>query len=162
MAPKASFSFRTYLMKVSNGMALGLFSSLIIGLILRQTGDLLSLPAVSHFGRTAQLLMGPAIGAGVAFSLGAPPLGIFSSLIAGAVGAGTFIFAPAGVTVAIGEPWAPLSPPGRGRNSPGTLPGRPEWTLSSCRRGPSSREELRGYSPARHRPDDVLDRQRNQ
>lgn len=104
MAPPVSFSFRTYLMKVSNGMALGLFSSLIIGLILRQTGDLLSLPALSILGRTAQLLMGPAIGAGVAFSLGAPPLGIFSSLIAGAAGAGTFVFSATGVTVAIGEP----------------------------------------------------------
>ena len=104
MAAPVSFSFRTYLMKVSNGMALGLFSSLIIGLILRQTGDLLSFPTLSLLGRSAQLLMGPAIGAGVAFSLGAPPLGIFSSLIAGAAGAGTFVFSATGVTVAIGEP----------------------------------------------------------
>ncbi|NLB83290.1 MAG: PTS sugar transporter subunit IIC [Synergistaceae bacterium] len=104
MAAPVSFSFRTYLIKVSNGMALGLFSSLIIGLILRQTGDLLSFPALSLLGKSAQLLMGPAIGAGVAFSLGAPPLGIFSSLIAGAAGAGTFVFSATGVTVVIGEP----------------------------------------------------------
>lgn len=81
---------RGYLVKVSNGMALGLFSSLIIGLIFRQCGQLLSIPQLELFGKAAQLLMGPAIGAGVAFAVGAPPLGIFSSLIAGALGAGTF------------------------------------------------------------------------
>ncbi len=97
-------AFRGYLVKVSNGMALGLFASLIIGLILRQAGGLLSMPSVELFGRIAQLLMGPAIGAGVAFAVGAPPLGLFSSLIAGAVGAGTFSFEGGAVGVAIGEP----------------------------------------------------------
>ncbi len=100
MAGTASSPLRGYLIKVSNGMALGLFSSLIIGLILRQCGQLLSLPHLEHFGHVAQLLMGPAIGAGVAFAVGAPPLGIFSSLIAGAVGAGTF----SGPAAAVGEP----------------------------------------------------------
>jgi len=97
-------SFRGYLVKVSNGMALGLFASLIIGLILRQAGGLLSMPSVEMFGRVAQLLMGPAIGAGVAFATGAPPLVLFSSLIAGAVGAGTFSFDGGAVSVVIGEP----------------------------------------------------------
>jgi uncharacterized membrane protein len=101
MAGTASSSpLRGYLIKVSNGMALGLFSSLIIGLILRQCGQLLSLPHLEHFGRVAQLLMGPAIGAGVAFAVGAPPLGVFSSLVAGAAGAGTF----SGSAAAVGEP----------------------------------------------------------
>ncbi|MBP6332712.1 MAG: PTS sugar transporter subunit IIC [Aminivibrio sp.] len=100
MAGTASSPLRGYLIKVSNGMALGLFSSLIIGLILRQCGQLLSFPHLEHFGRVAQLLMGPAIGAGVAFAVGAPPLGIFSSLVAGAVGAGTF----SGTAAAVGEP----------------------------------------------------------
>jgi uncharacterized membrane protein len=44
--------------------------------------------------------MGPAIGAGVAFAVGAPPLGVFSSLVAGAAGAGTF----SGSAAAVGEP----------------------------------------------------------
>ena len=96
----SSSPLRGYLIKVSNGMALGLFSSLIIGLILRQCGQLLSLPHLEHFGRVAQLLMGPAIGAGVAFAVGAPPLGVFSSLVAGAAGAGTF----SGSAAAVGEP----------------------------------------------------------
>jgi len=86
-------SFRGYLVKVSNGMALGLFASLIIGLILRQAGGLLSMPSVEMFGRVAQLLLGPAIGAGDAFATGAPPRVLASSLIAGAGGVGTLSFA---------------------------------------------------------------------
>ncbi|HCL80220.1 MAG TPA: PTS sugar transporter subunit IIC [Synergistaceae bacterium] len=103
MASKGS-GVRDYLIRVSNGMALGLFSSLIIGLILRQTGQLLGIPSVELFGRVAQVLMGPAIGAGVAFAVGAPPLGIFSSLAAGAIGAGSVTFAGGAASLAIGEP----------------------------------------------------------
>lgn len=98
-------SFRAYLIKVSNGMALGLFSSLIIGLIFRQCGIMMSIPELEFLGRNAQLLMGPAIGAGVAFAVGAPPLGVFSSLIAGAVGAGTF----SGAAATVGEPVGALA-----------------------------------------------------
>ena len=96
--------FKGYLVKVSNGMALGLFSSLIIGLILKQAGQLLSLPLVEHLGRVAQLLMGSAIGAGVAHSVGASSLGLFSSIITGAIGAGTFSFEGGVAAVAVGEP----------------------------------------------------------
>lgn len=104
MTSNVPFSLRGYLIKVFNGMALGLFSSLIIGLILRQCGLLFAFPSLELFGRTAQFLMGPAIGAGVAFAVGAPPLGIFSALIAGAVGAGSFSFSGGVVSPAIGEP----------------------------------------------------------
>lgn len=100
MAEISSSPTRGYLIKVSNGMALGLFSSLIIGLIFRQCGQLLSIPLLVLFGKAAQLLMGPAIGAGVAFAVGAPPMGVFSSLIAGAIGAGTF----SGPEAVVGEP----------------------------------------------------------
>ena len=48
--------------------------------------------------------MGPAIGAGVAYSIGAPPLAIFASLIAGAIGAGSVNFESGAATIAIGEP----------------------------------------------------------
>ncbi|MDI9369331.1 MAG: PTS sugar transporter subunit IIC [Synergistaceae bacterium] len=96
--------FRGYLVRVSNGMALGLFASLIIGLILKQAGHLLSLPFLEHLGRVAQVLMGPAIGAGVAHSAGASPLGLFSSIITGAIGAGTFSFESGAVVASVGEP----------------------------------------------------------
>jgi len=91
----------TYLTKVLNGMALGLFSSLIIGLILKQIGVYSGLNFLSHYGQIAQWMMGPAIGAGVAYSLKVHPLAIFSAIICGALGAGT-ITASGGMT--IGEP----------------------------------------------------------
>lgn len=97
---KSIFSRDSYIVKILNGMAQGLFSSLIIGLILKQIGGLTGLTALTQMGEIAQFMMGPAIGAGVAHALGAPPLGIFSSLIAGAIGAGTY----QGGTLVVGEP----------------------------------------------------------
>ncbi|NLC65594.1 MAG: PTS sugar transporter subunit IIC, partial [Clostridium sp.] len=93
-----------YIVKVLNGMALGLFSSLLIGLIIKQIGTVFNLELLIQFGGFAQLLMGPAIGAAVAYSVGAPPLGIFASIIVGALGAGTFRLVDGQTIVAIGEP----------------------------------------------------------
>lgn len=95
---------RDYLTKTLNGMALGLFASLIIGLILKQIGDLTSLEVVSTFGMVAQRMMGPAIGIAVAHSVGASPLGMFASLVAGAIGAGTVKMEDAQMLIVIGEP----------------------------------------------------------
>ena len=75
-------NLRSYAINVFNGMALGLFASLIIGLILKQLGAFLSIPILEHFGKIAQLLMAPAIGAGVALSVKSPPLGVFAASIA--------------------------------------------------------------------------------
>lgn len=98
-------SFREYITQALNGMALGLFSSLIIGLILKQIGEYAGIESLTAFGRVAQFLMGPAIGAGVAFSVKAPPLGIFACIAAGAIGAGTIAPNESGVFVAkVGEP----------------------------------------------------------
>ncbi|HAC21159.1 MAG TPA: hypothetical protein DCF91_03540, partial [Porphyromonadaceae bacterium] len=61
-------SGNAYLIKVMNGMALGLFASLIIGLILKQVGTLVSIPLLVQFGQMAQYCMGAAIGAAVAYA----------------------------------------------------------------------------------------------
>lgn len=95
---------KDYLVKVFNGMALGLFSSLLIGLIIKQLGLLLNIQLMVTFGGIAQMLMGPAIGAGVAYSVGAPPLGIFASVVTGAIGAGTISLADGAALVKVGEP----------------------------------------------------------
>ena len=96
---------RNYLTKTLNGMALGLFASLIIGLILRQLGDVFHISQLVTFGRVAQVMMGPAIGAAVAYSVGASPLGIFASMVAGAMGAGSVSFNDAGqMLIGVGEP----------------------------------------------------------
>lgn len=89
--------------KSLNGMALGLFSSLLIGLIMKQAGTLLNINILIEFGSIAQSLMGPAIGVGVAYSLDAPPLVIMSSVIVGAIGAGSIELGEFS-TIAIGEP----------------------------------------------------------
>lgn len=97
-------NIRNYFVKILNGMALGLFSSLLIGLIIKQLGTLLNMDTMINFGQVAQMLMGPAIGAGVAYSIGAPPLAIFASVITGAIGAGTIITDGGNVSIQVGEP----------------------------------------------------------
>ena len=103
MAKKGK-GIQDYIVNVFNGMALGLFSSLIIGLIIKQIGTLLDVPMLINFGNIAQKLMGPAIGAGVAHSIGAPPLGIFASVVTGTLGAGSISFDGAAAIINTGEP----------------------------------------------------------
>ncbi|MBI9095496.1 MAG: PTS sugar transporter subunit IIC [Sphaerochaeta sp.] len=94
-----------YMVKVLNGMAQGLFASLIIGLIIKQVGLYLDSDVIMQIGQIAQYMMGPAIGVGVALSVGAPPLAVFASAVVGAVGAGTFVFDASLLSkVIIGEP----------------------------------------------------------
>lgn len=93
-----------YIVNVLNGMAQGLFASLLIGLIIKQIGVLGEIPSLVTFGNVAQSLMGPAIGAGVAHSIGAPPLAIFASVIAGAIGAGSINFETGAAVISVGEP----------------------------------------------------------
>lgn len=93
-----SLSPKIYFVDAISFMALGLFSSLIIGLIMKTVGEQLSLPFFVDMGKLAMSLMGPAIGAAVAYGLKAPPLVLFSSVIAGAAGAA--LGGPAGSYVA--------------------------------------------------------------
>lgn len=96
---------REYITKTLNGMAQGLFASLIIGLILKQIGVFINIEELVLFGNIAQRMMGPAIGAAVAFSVGAPPLGIFASIVAGSIGAGSIQLNDQSMFIAgIGEP----------------------------------------------------------
>ncbi|ADK80484.1 PTS transporter subunit IIC [Sediminispirochaeta smaragdinae] len=101
---KPAGKVKKYIINVLNGMALGLFASLIIGLILKQIGTYAGWSLLARFGQIAQYMMGPAIGAGVASSVGAGPLGIFASIITGAVGAGSVTFSDTGALLHIGEP----------------------------------------------------------
>lgn len=102
-APHAGFG--DYVVRVLNGMAQGLFASLIIGLIIKQIGVYANSDMLSRFGQTAQYLMGPAIGVGVAVAVKAPPLGIFCAAVTGAIGAGTFVWDGGAVSrIVVGEP----------------------------------------------------------
>lgn len=76
-------SFRRYGIEALNFMALGLFSSLIIGLILKNLGTWTGLPWLVEVGTQAQAMTGAAIGVGVAFALKSPPLVLLASAIVG-------------------------------------------------------------------------------
>ena len=69
-------------------MALGLFSSLLIGLIIKTMGEQLEVASFVEMGQFAMdpKIVGAAIGVAVAYSLKAPPLVLFSAVFAGAFG----------------------------------------------------------------------------
>lgn len=95
---------RDYFITVLNGMAWGLFSSLLIGLIIKQVGVLTGIDQLVLFGNVAQRMMGPAIGVGVAYALKAQPLVIMSCVAVGALGAGSIRFDGAAAVIGVGEP----------------------------------------------------------
>lgn len=84
-----SLSAREYVITALSYMALGLFSSLIIGLIIKTIGEQIGLESFVEMGTFAMdnKVMGGAIGVAIAYGLKAPPLVIFSVLFAGAFGA---------------------------------------------------------------------------
>ncbi|MGV6987428.1 PTS transporter subunit IIC [Testudinibacter sp. P80/BLE/0925] len=81
------FSLKRYAIDALNFMALGLFSSLIIGLILKNIGTWIEISWLVDVGGQAQKAMGAAIGVGVAYALQAPPLVLLGSAITGLAGA---------------------------------------------------------------------------
>lgn len=101
------FTAKRYFQDALSAMALGLFSSLLIGLILKtlgeQTINLFGQNAVSEFlvntGSTAMDYMGAAIGIAVAWGLKSPPLVLFSSAVTGMMGA--LLGGPAGAFIAV-------------------------------------------------------------
>ncbi|MGG0717377.1 PTS sugar transporter subunit IIC [Robertmurraya massiliosenegalensis] len=94
-----SLSPKVYFIDALSSMALGLFSSLIIGLIIQTIGNQLDIKYLIEMGTLAMGLMGPAIGVAVAYGLGAPPLVIFAAIVSGAAAA-AFDGGPAGSFVA--------------------------------------------------------------
>ena len=108
-------SAKRYLQDALSTMALGLFGSLLIGVIFdtlgTQTANLFGDNAVSAFcveiGGIAKTYMGAAIGVAVAWSLKAPPLVLFTSVVTGMMGATMTGFGidvaggPAGAFVAV-------------------------------------------------------------
>ena len=81
-------NFKKYVVEASGNMALGLFSTLLIGTILKTIGDKLHIEFLSKVvWDISRSMMGPAIGVSVAYGLKAPPLVLFSSTITGGAGA---------------------------------------------------------------------------
>lgn len=80
------FTLKRYGVEALGAMALGLFSSLIVGLILKVLGERTGLGFLVDYGLGAMAMAGPAIGVAVAFGLKAPPLVLFASTITGMAG----------------------------------------------------------------------------
>lgn len=100
------FTAKRYFQDALSAMALGLFASLLIGLIIKtlgeQTVNLFGENAVSAFlistGQEAMDWMGAAVGVAVAWGLKAPPLVLFTSALTGMMGAA--LGGPAGAFLA--------------------------------------------------------------
>ncbi|GGD17339.1 PTS transporter subunit IIC [Pontibacillus salipaludis] len=98
-----SLSWKEYVITALSYMALGLFSSLIIGLIIKTIGEQVALPGSAMLVEMGTFAMdtkvwGGAIGVAIAYGLKAPPLVMFTALFSGAFGAS--LGGPAGAYVA--------------------------------------------------------------
>ncbi len=88
---KTKLNIRSYFATVFDGMAKGLFSSLIIGVVIKQIGVYTGISLLVTLGQIAQYLMGPAIGAGVALKRECKQFTILSAMVVGAIGAGSVV-----------------------------------------------------------------------
>ena len=95
--------FNNSVIKVLNGMAMGLMASLVIGVLLKQFGTYLNIKELVLFGQIAQYMLGAAIGAGVAISLDTPPLGVYSTIVCGLIGSGAIKFVDGSYKLYTGE-----------------------------------------------------------
>ncbi len=102
-------AFKRYFIDAMSYMALGLFSSLIIGLILSQLAEIPFLSFIKPFTQVVSAsspIVGSAIGVSIAYGLKTKPLVIFSSAITGAIGynlggpLGAFLAAVVGAEIA--------------------------------------------------------------
>lgn len=96
------FTIQRYGVDALGSMALGLFASLIIGLIFKTAGTELGIEAFVEIGTLAMAMSGPCIGVAVAWGLKAPALVLFASAVTGMAGyqaggpAGAFVAAVLG------------------------------------------------------------------
>ncbi len=83
-----TLSPRDYFITALSYMALGLFSSLLIGLIIKTLGEQIGVADFVEMGKFAMdpKIVGAAIGVAIAASLKAPPLVLFSAVFVGAFG----------------------------------------------------------------------------
>ncbi len=94
-----TFSVQRYGIDALNFMALGLFGTLILGLILKNLGTWLHVAWLIDVGGQAQTMMGAAIGVGVTYGIKSPPLVMLTSATTGLMGA--TLGGPIGALVAV-------------------------------------------------------------
>ncbi|MDO5562014.1 MAG: PTS sugar transporter subunit IIC [Synergistaceae bacterium] len=80
------FSFKRYFVDALGAMGVGLFASLITGLILKTIGTKAGVPILVEFGGLASSMVGPAIAVAIAQALRAPQMVVFSCVAVGLAG----------------------------------------------------------------------------
>jgi len=95
--------FVSYLGTTTNGMAIGLFGTLIIGTVIAQIGNIPGLSALGALATVIKSLMGAGIGLGVALALKKQGVVVVASMAAGAIGNYAFYWSTGEVS-AIGDP----------------------------------------------------------
>lgn len=96
--------FKRYFIDAMSAMALGLFSSLILGLILSQLSKIPGLGFLSNYASmmaASSPVVGAAIGVAIAYGLKSKPLVMFSSAVVGALGYSISNAGPVGCFVAV-------------------------------------------------------------
>ena len=86
MKEKMKAILEKYLIEGLSGMALGLFATLIVGLIIKQLGALTGIDFLVWMGTFASVLTGAGIGIGVANKFKAKPLVLYASAASGFIG----------------------------------------------------------------------------
>ncbi|MCQ2314886.1 MAG: PTS sugar transporter subunit IIC [Bacteroidales bacterium] len=92
-------TWKSYLLDALSAMALGLFASLLIGVILDTIGDKCGLEWLRVLAGYAKGVTGSAIGVAIAYALHAPALVLFSAVAVGM--AGNALGGPVGALVAV-------------------------------------------------------------
>ncbi len=91
MKQKIKKALHRYFIDGLSGMAMGLFCSLIVGLIIKQIAMIFGTHPVGQFlaafGNVASVLMGPMIGVAIAHTLQVPKLVLYASGVTGLIGA---------------------------------------------------------------------------
>ena len=99
------FTFSRYFVDALGAMGIGLFASLITGLILKTIGSKCGIPILVEFGTLAGKMTGPAIAVAIAQALHAPQMVVFSCAAVGFAGntwggpVGAFVAAIVGTEV---------------------------------------------------------------
>lgn len=95
---------RDFLMTTTNGMAIGLFGTLIIGTIISVFADIPGLEEIDKFASLVKGLMGAGIGLGVALSLKKEGVAVVALTAAGAAGNLIFDFSDMAFQTGISDP----------------------------------------------------------
>lgn len=96
---------KDYFYKVSQGIAAAIVVTLGIGLLLQNIGVFLHLDLLVTVGNVAKVLMIPALGAGIAYYVGANALTFISAMVTGVIGGHAYLLSGAGqFTLTSGEP----------------------------------------------------------